>query len=66
MINNEKEEKRYLRDLEFYQRQNKIKGFGDDTDEWKRENYNVTLNMLRRAKREKEHFGKVELRRINK
>ena len=58
--------KRYLRDLEFYQRQNKIKGFGDDTEEWKRENYNVTLNMLRRAKREKEHFGKVNLRRFIK
>ena len=65
-INNENEEKRYLRDLEFYQRQNKIKGYGDDTNEWKKENYNVTLNMLRRAKREKEYFGNATLRKFNK
>lgn len=34
---------------------NKRLGFGDDSKEWQKKEYNVTLNMLKKAKRIEEH-----------
>lgn len=55
-LNIEEEKLRYYQDLEFLQRENIRRGYGDDSDEWKRENYNATLTMLNKLKREAEHF----------
>ena len=63
--NDEKQQEEFLKALEHKQLENKQKGYGDDSDEWKKSKYNVTLNMLKKAKREKEYLGKVNLRKIN-
>lgn len=41
----------YNRILETAQQTNKLMGFGDDSKQWKKRDYNVTLKMLQKAKR---------------
>ena len=56
----------FLKALEHKQLENKQKGFGDDSEEWKKSKYNVTLNMLKKAKKEKEYIKWSTLRKFNK
>ena len=63
--NDEKQQEEFLKALEHKQLENKQKGYGDDSNEWKKSNYNVTLNMLKRAKKEKEYTKWSTLRKFN-
>lgn len=48
-------EEEYFKTLEYYQSKNKRLGYGDDSEEWKKQDYNVTLNMLKKAKKLSEY-----------
>ena len=49
-MNNERDRKEFYIKLEFEQRQNEAKGYGDDSDEWKKQSYEATLNDLNKKK----------------
>lgn len=58
--NNEDEEIAFLNSLEYQQKLNNRKGYGNDSDEWKKEKYNITLNMLKKAAKTKEYKKKIK------
>lgn len=54
----------YLRTLKQQQEENIALGYGDMSDEWKKTNYNITLNMLRRAERKTKQLEEEYQRRL--
>lgn len=52
---NENDIKLITKALEIAQLDNIILGYGDDSKEWKKKNYNITQSMLRKAKKEIEY-----------
>lgn len=52
----------YYNALNQAQKENRLLGFGNDGDEWKKESYNITVNMLRKAKAANEHNLKSKMK----
>lgn len=50
---------RFIKVLETQQKINKELGFGDDSAEWKKEDYNITLQMLKRRNALKELISQI-------
>ena len=46
--------KEYMQILEEAQRTNKNLGYGDNSTEWKKKDYNITLQMLKKSKTRKQ------------
>ena len=49
-MNNEEERKQFYIKLEFEQKQNTANGYGDDSDEWKKQSYEASINSLNKKK----------------
>ena len=52
-ISTKKGEKLYWEILKNAQKYNKLIGYGDDSKEWKKKDYNVTLNILKKLSKKK-------------
>ena len=62
--NDEKQQEEFLKALEHKQLENKQKGYGDDSEDWKKSEYNVTLNMLKRAKKTEDYMQWTTLKKF--
>ena len=49
-MNNEEERKQFYIKLDYEQRQNEARGYGNDSEEWKKKSYEATLNDLNKKK----------------